>query len=318
MNNKNYFTLSIDEKKEIFIKSLVSTNRGFNFYVDWKNAKLPKKFEIEFNALNTLIHVDDSEFKVKFKTLVSKLPTVIQLFPLLFALSKKEREHIWKGKEILNILEDVDLSKDALEYDFNIEKLSNEDMEKYYNLFTKIGLKYLFQNLLEKNVLDYVVGVLVGLDSNSRKNRGGKSFELACEPIIKKICEKYSIELLTQKQFKYLEEKYNIQVDNNIANRKADFMLIKNGKIINIEANFYFDSGSKPEEIIDSYSNRQYELKQNNIEFIYLTDGIRCWGNADKNQLTKGFKTIKFIINFHMLKEFYFESIIREIFNIED
>ena len=102
MNDKNYFTLSIDEKKEIFIKSLVSTNRGFNFYVDWKNAKLPKKFEIEFNALNTLIHVDDSEFKVKFKTLVSKLPTVIQLFPLLFALSKKEREHIWKGKEILN------------------------------------------------------------------------------------------------------------------------------------------------------------------------------------------------------------------------
>ncbi|WP_310442031.1 DpnII family type II restriction endonuclease [Sulfurimonas sp.] len=318
MNDKNYDSLSIDEKKEIFIKSLVSTNRGFNFYVDWKHANLHKKFEIELNAMNTLIHVDDSEFKVKFKTLVSKLPSVIQSFPLLFALSKKERENIWKGKEILNILEDIDLSKDALEYDFSIEKLSNDDIEKYYDLFTKIGLKHLFQNLLEKNVVDYVIGILVGLDSNGRKNRGGKSFELACEPIINRVCKKYSIELLTQKQFKYLQEKYNIEINNDIANRKADFILIKNEKVINIEANFYFDSGSKPEEIIDSYLNRQSELKQNNIEFIYLTDGVRCWGNADKNQLTKGFKTIDYIINFHMLKEFYFESIIRKIFNIED
>jgi hypothetical protein len=314
---KEYFNLDIDEKKEIFTKNLVATNRGFNFYVDWENTQAYKNFEIELNALNILINVDDNEFELKFYELLRKLPSVIKTFPLLFALSKKERENIWKGKDILHILEDADLDKNALEYDFSIEtKLSDIDIEKYFYFFKKIGLKNLFQNLLEKNVIDYIIGVLVGLDSNGRKNRGGKAFELACEPIIKQICQKYDIELLTQKQFKILNEKYKMTIGDNIANRKADFILIKNGKAINIEANFYFDSGSKPEEIIDSYTNRQYELKQNNIDFIYLTDGIKCWGNIDKNQLSKGFKSIKYIINFYMLKKFYFESIIKKIFEI--
>lgn len=32
-----------------------------------------------------------------------------------------------------------------------------------------MGLKDLFENLLEKSVIDYVIGVLVDLDSNERK-----------------------------------------------------------------------------------------------------------------------------------------------------
>lgn len=320
ISDKDYFKLSIDEKKEIFTKNLVSTNRGFNFYVDWRNTTSYKDLEIELNALNILINVnDDIQFKSKFYQLLKKLPSVVKAFLLLFALSKKEREKIWKEKEILNILEDVDLDKNNLQYDFKIiDKLSDENIEKYYDFFIKIGLKSLFQNLLEKSVVDYAIGVLVGLDSNGRKNRGGKAFELACEPIINKICNKYKIKLLIQKQFKFLTEEYKIVVNDNIANRKADFILVKNNIVVNIEANFYFDSGSKPEEIIDSYSNRQYELRQNNIQFIYLTDGIGCWGNIDKNQLTKGFKSIDYVINFYMLKEAYFESIIKKIFEINN
>lgn len=315
---KDYDLLSTDEKKTIFTENLVSTNRGFNFYVDWRNAEAYEEFDIELNALNVLIRIGDNDlFEGKFILLLKKLPTVIKTFPLLFSLARKEREDIWKGKTILNILEDVDLDKDALDYDFIIpNELSSDFIEKYYDFFKRIGLKNLFQNLLEKNVLDYVTGVLVGLDSHGRKNRGGKAFELASEPIIRNICQKYGIELLIQKQFKYLQSEYKMNIDGNIANRKADFILIKNEKVINIEANFYFASGSKPEEIIDSYANRQYELKQNNIEFIYLTDGVGCWGNIDKNQLIKGFNSITYILNFYMLKKEYFESIIKKIFKL--
>ncbi len=317
IEDKNYFKLELDEKKELFSNNLVSTNRGFNFYVDWENASGYKDFEIELNALNVLIRLNDKNLEKKFIELLQKLPSVIKTFPLLFALSKKERENIWKEKETLHILEDVDLNKNALKYSFSyIGNLSNVEIKEYYTLFSKLGLKYLFQNLLEKNVIDYVIGVLVGLDSNGRKNRGGKSFELACEPIIEFICNKYNITLHTQKQFKFLEKDYSFKIDENIANRKADFILVKGDKAVNIEANFYFDSGSKPEEIIDSYTNRQNELRQNNIDFIYLTDGIKCWGNVDKNQLTKGFRSIDYIINFHMLKEKFFEDIIKEIFRI--
>lgn len=314
---KNFYQLTVEEKKEIFTANLVPTNRGFNFYVDWRNAQVYKDFEIELNSLNVLIKVDENEFKNKFINLINKVPSVIKTFPLLFALSKKEREEILKRKDTLKILENEDLNQDALEFDFvEKQRYSDNEIEKYYNLFVKIGLKYLFQNLLQKNVLDYVIGVLIGLDSNGRKNRGGQAFELACEPIIKNICKKYNITLLLQKQFKYLAENYNFVVNEDLANRKADFILIKENIVMNIEANFYFDSGSKPEEIIDSYSNRNVELKNNNMKFIYLTDGIRCWGNTDKNQLIKGFKSIDYIINYHMLKESYFEEIIKKEFKL--
>lgn len=314
---KNFYQLTVEEKKEIFTANLVPTNRGFNFYVDWRNAQVYKDFEIELNSLNVLIKVDENEFKNKFINLINKVPSVIKTFPLLFALSKKEREEILKRKDTLKILENEDLNQDALEFDFvEKQKYSDNEIEKYYNLFVKIGLKFLFQNLLEKNVLDYVIGVLIGLDSNGRKNRGGQAFELACEPIIKNICKKYNITLLLQKQFKYLAENYNFEVNEDLANRKADFILIKENIVMNIEANFYFDSGSKPEEIIDSYSNRNVELKNNNMKFIYLTDGIKCWGNTDKNQLIKGFKSIDYIINYHMLKESYFEEIIKKEFKL--
>lgn len=276
---KNFYDLTIEEKKEIFTRNLVPTNRGFNFYVDWRNAKVYKEFEVELNSLNVLIKVNENEFKNKFVNLVNKVPSVIKTFPLLFALSKKEREMILKGKDTLKVLENEDLDQDALEFDFQEkQKYSQNEIERYFNFFVKLGLKNLFQNLLEKSVIDYIIGVLVGLDSNGRKNRGGQAFELACDPIIKNICKKHNITLLTQKQFKYLIQKYNLEINEDLANRKADFILIKDNVVMNIEANFYFDSGSKPEEIIDSYSNRNIELKNNNIKFIYLTDGIKCWG----------------------------------------
>ncbi len=315
--NKNYYKLSIEEKKEIFVNNLVATNRSFNFYVNWKNAKAYKDLEIELNSLNVLIRVSEEDFKNKFTNLLKKVPSVIKAFPLLFALSKKERNELAKGKNILKILENESLDENAIEFDFKEKQhYSQKEIEKYFNLFTKIGLKKLFQELLEKNVIDYVIGVLVGLDSNGRKNRGGQAFELACEPIIENICKKHNITLHSQKQFKYLKEKYNLGINEDLANRKADFILIKDNVFMNIEANFYFDSGSKPEEIIDSYLNRNFELKNNNIKFIYLTDGIGCWGNVDKNQLTKGFKSIDYIINYHMLKDSYFEDIIIKEFNI--
>lgn len=315
--SKSYYDLSIDEKKEIFVKNLVPTNRSFNFYVNWNNAEAYKDLEIELNSLNVLIRVQEKDFKNKFIELLKKVPSVIKAFPLLFALSKKERDELSRGKNSLKILENESLEEDALEFDFKENQdYSQKEVEKYFNLFTKLGLKKLFQELLEKSVVDYVIGVLVGLDSNGRKNRGGQAFELACEPIIENICKKYNITLLIQKQFKYLQENYNLEINENLANRKADFILVKDEIVMNIEANFYFDSGSKPEEIIDSYSNRNFELKSNNIKFIYLTDGIKCWGNTDKNQLSKGFKSIDYIINYHMLKERYFNDIIINEFNI--
>ncbi|UWV94031.1 type II restriction endonuclease [Mycoplasmopsis cynos] len=284
---------------KIFVDSLLTTNRGYSFFVNWNNIKEATENSIELYAMDSLIKCND--FKTKFYELLDKLPEVITTFPLLFALSKAERDKLKRGKMELEIADHI---KGVCEkFKFDIEKrkkrLDDDEKEQYYNFFVNMGLKNLFDSIIEKSVTDYVIGVLVGLDSNGRKNRSGTAFEDLCEKVISPICSENEITLLIQKQFKVLEE-YGIKVDEDIANRKADFILIKDKVVLNIEANYYFAAGSKPEEIVDSYINRNSDLNNNKINFALITDGD-CWDNEDKNQLNKAFRYIS-LMNYKMVK----------------
>lgn len=310
-----YKEMDIDEISSIFVDNLVETNRGFDFYVNWDNATDYKILEIELNAMNVLIKSDDIE--KKFYDLAKKIPTFIATFPLLFALSKTERQDVWSGKNDLSIVNEQLDGDDNYKYSFKIEDLkkglTEDEIANYYLLFDRIGLKHLFENLLEKSIIDYAIGVLVGLDTNGRKNRGGTAFEDACEPIIDEICKHYGVDLISQKQFKVLRD-YGFTISEDVANRKADFILVKGDKILNIEVDYFFRGGSKPEEIIDSYINRQNDLSKLGIGFALLTDGM-CWDNKDKNQLQKGFRNLDNLMNYHLSKTGMLEEIISSYFN---
>ena len=306
-----YIEKTIEEKINIFEDKLLNTNRGFNFYIEWANLEKLNKYEIELNAIDTLIGKKE-DFDEKFKELLEKLPKTVELFPFLFALSKKERKEVITENNYLDII-GIELdSPDLQRYNFYGNRyLSGEEIDKYLLFFEQMGLKAFYQNFLEKSTLDYIYGVLVGLDSNGRKNRGGRAFELACEPIIKNVAKKYNVEVITQKQFKYLRKK-DFEISADVENRKADFILLKGKKCMNIEVNFYKDSGSKPEEIIDSYINRQHDLSNNDIMFTLITDG-NCW-KGTTNQLRKGFNRIKYLMNYKMMKDGAIEEIIRKEF----
>lgn len=325
MNKQNlYKDLNVDELIKIFTSSLLETNRAFNFYVNWERPKkIVRKFNIELNILNAL--VKNENYDEDFRKIVRKLPTVVNVFPSLFSLSLVERESLIGGKTVLKVVNTSDfedsnnkiaIEEALLEYRFDIkddEKLTESDIEKYLDFTKKMGLKYLFTDLLEKHVIDYVIGTEVGLDSNARKNRGGMAFELALQPIIEEIANKYEIEVLIQKQFKVLKKR-GFEISDDIANRKADFILIKGNKVMNIEVNFFGGGGSKPEEIIDSYINRQHDLLEDGIEFALVTDGLHCWGNENKSQLLKGFRHIKYLLNYNMCKNGFIEEIIKDLF----
>ena len=310
-----YLEMDYDKLSEIFVNNLLVTNRGFNFFVDWNNVMDYKDFEIELNAMDVLIRKEN--IKEKFFELAKKIPTFIATFPLLFALSKTEREKAWKGKYELLIANDDIASGENIKFSFDINHLKkgliDEEIESYYYFFERMGLKNLCDNMIEKSFVDYVIGALVGIDTNGRKNRGGKAFEYACEPIIKKICEKYNVKLISQKKFKTLE-KQKIKVSEDIANRKADFILIKNEIVLNIEVDYFFRGGSKPEEIIDSYINRQHDLEKINMGFVLITDGL-CWDNKANNQLQKGFRNMNYLMNFYLAKNGMLEEVIKAYFN---
>ena len=112
--------------------------------------------------------------------------------------------------------------------------------------------------------------------------------------------------------------KYLFDISEDVYNIKADFILLDDKKkaAINFEVNFYNDTGSKPEEIIDSYINRQNDLKSAGIDFALVTDG-KCWITAS-NQLSKGFRHLNFLLNFYMLKHGMLEEIVNYVFKIEN
>lgn len=306
-----YLEKEVKEKIELFESQLIETNRGFNYYVNWENILDHKKYCVEIHSLDCLIG-QSTNFDTMFFDLLKKIPSVVEVFPYLFALSKVERNSVRKQGELLKIIGTTLDSEDVQCFNFNGQKtFSNKEIKEYLSLFEQMGLKNLYQRIIEKSTLDYITGVLVGLDSNGRKNRGGTSFELACEPIIKDVCNKYGVEVITQKQFSFLKEK-GFEISNDIANRKADFILVKDKKVVNIEVNFFNGGGSKPEEIIDSYINRQANLNDNSIDFILITDG-NCW-NGTTNQLTKGFTYIKYLLNYKMTKSGALDEILLKIF----
>lgn len=312
-----YLEMDKTQIAEQFEQNLLDTNRGYNYYIDWENVSGYDKYSVEIHAMDVLIHCEEDKFFYMFKNLLVKIPTVIEVFPILFALAKGERASVVKNANLKVIGENIDGS-DFDVFNFSGEKFAKEICEKtilkYYNFFVDMGLKELFQNFLEKSVQDYIVGVLVGMDSNGRKNRGGKVFELACEPMIRQVCEKYKVEVITQKTFEYMEKNYGIKVDAIMLKRKADFILVneKKTKCMNIEVNFFNDSGSKPEEIINSYIQRQDALGKTNIAFALLTDG-KCW-KGTTNQLKVGLKELNYLMNYNLAKVGMLEEIIEKEF----
>ena len=163
--------------------------------------------------------------------------------------------------------------------------------------------------MVEKSIYDYIMGVEVGLDTHARKNRSGDIMEKAIKPFLEELDDSYKV--LFQKKFDYLDN-YRIKVSSGIKNRKADVIIIKeNKKIINIEINFYEGSGSKPQEIVDSYINRQKDLKNNGFYFIWITEG-KGWAKQ-QNQLRKAFNEIDFILNLSFVSKGYLTEIIKSI-----
>ncbi len=296
MNLLYFKKLEVDRPEAIlnkFYHTLIDTNRGYNFFVDWDKVKRHvEEYKIEFNILNTLIGSEN--FDTDLKNILTEYPQVLPAIPILLAIRDQKFEVV---KDF------IDDNSDTIIYDFRKRKLSSEEIDVIIEFFYKTGLKRFFLEMSSKCIQDYATGVEVGMDTNARKNRSGSAMEMALKPIVENIIAKQKslYTVLFQKKFKYLEDNYNFKVNSSIRNRKADFIIIKNrNKVINIEVNFFSGSGSKPQEIVDSYIERQNELRENGFEFIWITDGIG-W-REQKNQIEKGFAKIDYLLNLHFVR----------------
>jgi type II restriction enzyme len=301
LQKKGVKVSSIKDIMGLFVDTLLETNKTYDILVDWKKVRsFVEKNKVEINILNSLLHSKD--FNNELRQILRKYPEIIKVVPLLLAIRDNS----------VSIASEFGLEKtNVITLDFTERKLSEEEIEIFVDFFEKTGLKNFFLNIADKSLFDYILGVEVGMDTNSRKNRSGKVLEDFLKPIIETIAKKCEYILFTQKKFSTLEE-YGINI-NKLKDRKADFILLKQRseglyRVIDIEVNFYNVSGSKPQEIIDSYIERQKELKEYGYEFFLITDGP-AW-KKQKSQLTKAFENIDYVLNTYFVRLGILEEII--------
>ncbi|MHA1797412.1 MAG: type II restriction endonuclease [Candidatus Helarchaeota archaeon] len=302
---KKFPGITEEELIDSFQKNLIKTNRDHKFFVDWekvqKNAEI---YKYELNLLNVLIRKENLE--EEFIKLLKKYPEVVRSFPILIAIRDLE----------ISIIEDFsERDVNIKEYSFNVEKdtnLMDNEISNYYAFIEKTGIIKLFN--IVKDFYDYVMGVEVGMDTNARKNRGGKAMELVIEPILNDIVNKYELKMYTQKKFKHIKNEHDIKIPNELENRKCDFILVNKKSYLNIEVNYYAGSGSKPEEIVDAYINRFREINNAGGNFIWITDG-EVWKSS--NQIIKAFNNLPYVLNIYFIRQGILEEAIKNIFNLE-
>lgn len=292
-------TEDIDEIANEFNKTLIDTNVTCSYFVDWGKVKRNvSNLNVEINILNSLIGSKNMEKDLI--ELLKKYPEVVPVFPLIIAVRDNE----------LKILEDADIKK----YSFKKrESLTEPEIKSIVHFCINSGIIELFTDIKIKDLRDYLLGVEVGMDTNARKNRSGQSMELVVMPIVDSLKDKYkSLEIIFQKTFKYIQENYrDTEIPESLKNRKFDFVLKKDNDFINIEVNYYSGGGSKPQEIVNSYIDRQNELKKSNWHFIWITDGLG-W-RAGFNQIKVGFNKINYLLNLNFVKRGMLEEIIRSV-----
>ncbi len=293
---KHLHVSTVDEICKALSDTLIETNYTYDFFVNWtKVTKNRDTFKYEVALLKSL--KSSSTPVPDFQNLLTKYPEVIKVIPILLAC----RDGLIK---VLNSIE-TDLQYRI----FNFSKI-NYDTKEINDIvqFTKnTGLLDMLCKM--DSATDYLLGVEVGLDTNARKNRSGLFLEkMVTETLGELSARNSSLVFVEQKSFRYVEDIYNVKIPPTLRDRKFDYVVINTGKATNIEVNFYSGTGSKPSEIVSSYTDRNRVLSSAGWKFVWLTDGMG-WKKM-RNPLRVGVENIDYVINANLLRKGFLEKIL--------
>ncbi|HDZ8769023.1 TPA: Dam family site-specific DNA-(adenine-N6)-methyltransferase [Staphylococcus aureus] len=258
-----------------FYKQLKPTSFVLKEYVKWeKLQENVREYELQLNDLNVLMASDEFEFKEKFERLYSQRAESFDILPLFISSRNKQIEY-WSS-------------------DGEAKKYGFDKKETVFDFLVESGLREnLFMNNRYKNVLDYILGLEVGLSSNDKKNYTGTWMMNQIANLLKEN------DITFRKEVPYKE----IIDANRIKDKTFDFVFNKDDVTYCLEVNFFNTSGSK----INSEAERFIELNKElqnyeDIEFIWVTDGI----GLKKNQtsINKAMKAIENLYNLTTFEKF--------------
>lgn len=283
-------------------KEWLSTMRDsiatWRYYTDFEKVySNVESIKVELNILNSLI--GSRNIENEFKQLLKEYPKTLKVVPIL--LAKREKE--------------IKITAAEGEFLFNFNK-PNYTIEEYAKFMRETGLFDLLEKHIINNLVDYVTGVEVGMDTNGRKNRTGDAMEDLVESYLIKYGLVKGVSYFKEMTKSEIEEKFNLDL-NCISNqgkteKRFDFVLYVNNHVYACECNFYGSSGSKLNETARSYKNLAIESKQvEGFTFVWFTDGIG-WNTA-KHNLEETFDVLDTIYNLKDLDEGALEKLLNPV-----
>ena len=272
-----------DKWFETFIESISSYDYYINFKKVYENIS---DIEIKLNLLNYMVGKPNIE--EVFVEIIKKYPECLECIPILLAVRNKEIK-IFENEEVI-------------EYNFDRK---DENIEKFKYFMKRSGLFNLISKHCINNLVDYVLGVEVGLDSNGRKNRGGHLMEDLVEGYLIKSGLKKDVSYFKEMKISKIEEKWDLDLsaisNKGKTEKRFDFVIKGENKVYGIETNFYFNNGSKLNETARSYKTIALESNEiEKFEFVWITDGYG-WKGA-KNNLIETYEIMEHLYNINDLK----------------
>lgn len=262
---------------DLFLSQLKETNTTLGSLTDFgKVYNNVSKVAIKLNTLNYLLGRNDLRKAVG--ELFEESPSAFEVLDILLAVRQS------KGRKVLNN-----------KYEPVAINSYFTDVDGVCEFIEGTGLADVFTSKKITNLVDYVFGVEVGLDTNARKNRSG---DVMAEAVANKFIDA-NLAFRTEVNSSEFLDLTALGVDL----KRFDFVIATATKTYLIETNFYNGGGSKLNEVARAYSELAPKINQyDKYEFVWITDG-RGW-LAARNKLEEAFRIIPKIYNLTSISEF--------------
>ncbi|GAA5414923.1 DpnII family type II restriction endonuclease [Ureaplasma ceti] len=262
MKSKNLKSDKLDNALAEYLDTIQTTNIELDSFVDFDKIRSQmNKISNNLSKLNYLIAGSYEELDKNIERLWSRNPESFALIYDVLAINDiRNKSAIVDNKVYL------------------LEELL-QSLEGVKTLIYRSKLADMIVNGNINNFYDYLYGVKVGSDSNTRKNRNGSKNE---DDIYDMLVNHYK-----DNKDIVIETQVNSEIYNILRNDKKrwDFLVInnKNKKKVLLEASFYNSGGSKVSEVCRAYKeifdNVSVEKDKKNpnlkgINFVWVADGF--------------------------------------------
>ncbi len=302
---ETYRRLGLVDENNIFeylISTLKDSNQTFDYFVDWGTVfNNVGEIEKQLNILNYLIGKEN--IKDEFGLLIKEYPEIVNVIPVLLAIRAKSLKVLIDYKQKDWVYKEYFFRKKS--------KYSDEEIDDIIEFCQLSGFLKLFKKKKIKNLVDYCIGMEVGIGTNGRKNRSGDIMEGIMDWHVKNTCDKLNLQYIKHGNKMDTMKNWGINLPIDEANRIHDFIINRDGKLVIIETNFYSASGSKLKATVGEYQELYKFLKDKEEidSFFWITDGIG-W-ETTQSSLKEAFGILDYLFNIKLVSEGALEEVLK-------